>query len=51
MSVTMIDRRVITSLLLEYEAQMTYEDCDEYRRQGAISALERLLDIIGPDKS
>ncbi len=43
----LIDERVIKSLILEYEAQRTYTECEEYRRQGAVTALERLLDIVG----
>lgn len=30
----LIDERVIKSLILEYEAQRTYTECEEYRRQG-----------------
>ena len=43
----LIDERVIKSLILEYEAQRTYTECEEYIRQWAVTALERLLDIVG----
>lgn len=33
----------VKDLLKEYENQDAYTDCEEYRRQGAIAALERLL--------
>jgi hypothetical protein len=33
----------VKDLLEEYENQDTYTDCEEHRRQGAVTALERLL--------
>lgn len=38
---------IIKDLLEKYENQEAYTDCEEYRREGAICALEELLDIIG----
>ena len=35
----------VKDLLNEYENRDTYTDCEEYRRQGAIAALERLLEM------
>ena len=35
----------VKDLLSEYKNQYTYTDCEEYRRQGAIDALERLLEM------
>ena len=36
----------IHELIKEYENQKSYTDCEEYRREGAISALEKLLTIL-----
>lgn len=33
----------VKDLLKHYESLETYTDCEEYRKQGAISALEKLL--------
>jgi hypothetical protein len=33
----------VKDLLKHYENLETYTDCEEYRKQGAISALEKLL--------
>lgn len=35
----------VKDLLKYYEHLETYTDCEEYRKQGAISALENLLNI------
>lgn len=35
----------VKDLLEEYENQETYTSCEEYRRQGAVAALERLLEM------
>lgn len=37
---------IVTNMLEEYENQKTYTDCEEYRREGAVGALEELLEII-----
>lgn len=37
---------IIKDLLEKYENQQTYPDCEEYRREGAVSVLEELLEII-----
>ena len=37
---------IVKDMLEEYENQKTYNDCEEYRREGAIGVLEKLLDII-----
>ena len=37
---------IVKDMLEEYENQKTYTDCEEYRREGAIGVLEKLLDII-----
>ena len=37
---------IIKDLLKKYESQQTYTDCEEYRREGAVSVLEELLEII-----
>ena len=37
---------IIKDLLGKYENQETYTDCEEYRREGAVAALEELLEII-----
>lgn len=36
----------IKDLIQEYQNLEAYTDCEEYRRQGAISALERLLYVF-----
>lgn len=36
----------IHELIKKYENQKTYTDCEEYRREGAISALESLLEKL-----
>lgn len=36
----------IVALLTEYESINTYTDCEEYRKQGAIEVLERMIDIL-----
>ena len=48
------ENRVISAIhdaIVEYESIKTYTDCEEYRRQGAINALEELverLELIEP---
>ena len=37
---------VIEDLLQHYKTLTTCTDCEEYRREGAISALERLLEVL-----
>lgn len=37
---------IVEDLLEKYENQKTYTDCEEYRREGAVGALEELLNII-----
>lgn len=37
---------IVTNMLEEYENQKTYTDCEEYRREGAVSVLEELLETI-----
>ena len=37
---------VIENMILKYSNQRTYTDCEEYRKQGAISALEELLEKL-----
>lgn len=37
---------IVKDLLEKYENQKAYTDCEEYRREGAVCALEELLDII-----
>lgn len=36
----------IHELIKEYENQKAYTDCEEYRRQGSIESLEKLLMIL-----
>lgn len=36
----------IVALLTEYESRKTYTDCEEYRKQGAIEVLERMIDML-----
>ena len=36
----------IDALLTEYESIKTYTDCEEYRKQGAIEVLERMIDML-----
>lgn len=36
----------IVALLTEYESIKTYTDCEEYRKQGAIEVLERIIDML-----
>lgn len=36
----------IAALLTEYESIKTYTDCEEYRKQGAIEVLERMIDML-----
>lgn len=42
-------KNFIEELLEKYNAQETYTDCEEYRRQGAVGALEELLNSISND--
>ena len=35
----------VKELLKQYESMETYTDCEEYRREGAIGALEQLLEM------
>lgn len=35
----------VKDLLKYYQTLETYTDCEEYRREGAVSALERLLEM------
>lgn len=35
----------VKDLLKYYEEMKTYTDCEEYRKQGSISALEKLLEM------
>lgn len=39
----------VKELLAYYNNLKTYTDCEEYRREGAISALERLLEMWNED--
>jgi hypothetical protein len=41
---------IVKDLFKKYENQQTYTDCEEYRREGAISVLEELLEIINRDQ-
>ena len=36
----------IHDMLREYESNQTYTDCEEYRREGAVGALEDLLERV-----
>ena len=36
----------IVALLTEYESRKIYTDCEEYRKQGAIEVLERMIDML-----
>lgn len=36
----------IQDLLSEYENKETYTDCEQFRKEGAISALENLLETL-----
>lgn len=36
----------IVALLTEYESRKTYTDCEEYRKQGAIEVLERMIYML-----
>lgn len=36
----------IVALLTEYESRKTYTDCEEYRKQGAIEVLERIIGML-----
>ena len=38
--------QLIKDLLKKYENMQTYTDCEEYRREGAIGALEGLLEML-----
>lgn len=40
-------KNIILKLLEKYKNKQTYTDCEEYRKQGAISALEELLEELG----
>ncbi len=42
-------KNFIEDLLEKYNAQETHTDCEEYRRQGAVGALEELLNSINSD--
>lgn len=37
---------VIEDMIRNYNNKKTYTDCEEYRKQGAISALEELLEKL-----
>lgn len=37
---------IIRKLLEKYKNKQTYTDCEEYKKQGAISALEELLEEL-----
>ena len=44
-----IENRTISAIydtIIEYENITTYTDCEEYRRQGAIDALEKLVERL-----
>ena len=43
------ENRIISAIynaIIEYEIMETYTDCEEYRRQGAINALEELVERL-----
>ena len=36
----------IIELLAEYTRRKTYTECEEYRREGAVEVLERMIDML-----
>lgn len=41
----------IVALLTEYESRKTYTECEEYRREGAVEVLERMIDMLSSAES